>query len=95
VSRELALVAIAVVIVAAAIGVAVAYPSHAYQTATPMSAAHTYCSTVRAFEEVSTPWKVDRRWPLRAGTLGAGLVLGLGSLAAASALHTRRQRLAG
>jgi hypothetical protein len=90
----LALVIVAVVIFAAAIGVATAYPSHAYQTATPVSTAHTYCSTVRSFEAVSTPWKVDRRWPMRAGILGAGMVVGLGSLTAARVLHTRQQRSA-
>jgi hypothetical protein len=94
-SRELALVVIAIVFVATSIGAATAYPSHAYQTATPMSVAHTYCSTVRAFEAVSSPWKVDRRWSVRAGILGAGLVLGIGSLAAARALNTSRQRSAG
>jgi len=83
--REVVLVVVAVVIFAAAIGVAAAYPSHAYQTATPMSESHTYCGTVRSFEGVETPWKVARRWPLRAGTLVSGLVLGLGSLAAARA----------
>jgi hypothetical protein len=94
VGRELALVIVAVIIFTATIGVATAYPSHAYQTATPISSVHTYCSTVGAFEGVSTRWKVDRRWPMRAGALGAGLVLGLGSLAAARVSYTRRQRSA-
>ena len=87
------LVVVAVIIFAVSIGVATAYPSHAYQTVTPTSSVHTYCSTVRSFERVSTPWRVDRRWPMRASTLGAGLVLGLGSLAAARASYRRRQRL--
>jgi hypothetical protein len=89
-ARELALVLAALVILATAIGIATAYPSHAYRTATPTSTAHTYCRTVGSFEAVSAPTRVERWWGLRAGSLGAGLALSLGLLTTAKVSHSRR-----
>jgi hypothetical protein len=91
--RELALTFAAVAILSAAVGIAFAYPSHAYQTAATsgeLATVHTYCMTVGSFASVSPPWKVERRWPLRIGTLGAGIVLALGLLTTAKGAHTRR-----
>jgi hypothetical protein len=79
-----------VLILAVAIGIATAYPSHAYQTATPSSTAHTYCMTVGSFEAVSPPLRVERWWGLRLGTLGAGMGLSLGLLATATVSSKRR-----
>ena len=88
--RELALVLAALVILATAIGIATAYPSHAYRTAAPTSTVHTYCMTVGSFEGVSAPMRVERWWGLRAGSLGAGLALSLGLLTTAKVSHQRR-----
>ena len=88
--RELALVVAAVVILAIAIGIATAYPSHAYRTATPTSTVHTYCMTVGSFEAVSAPLRVERWWGLRAGSLGAGSALSLGLLTTAMVSRKRR-----
>jgi hypothetical protein len=88
--RELVLVVAAVVILATAIGIATAYPSHAYRTAAPTSTAHTYCETVGSFEAVSPPLRVERWWGLRASSLAAGLVLSLGLLTTAKVSRTRR-----
>jgi hypothetical protein len=89
-SRRLILTFAAVAIVGVAGGVAFTYPSHAYQTAATSedlaaaSTVHTYCMTVGAFEPVSTPWQINRRWPVRLGIFGAGLALALVSLIARS-----------
>ncbi len=91
--RWLALTFAAVVILSMAIGIASAYPSHAYQTAGTsgeLAAVHTYCMTVGSFTSVSPPWQVERRWPLRAGILGAGIVVALGLLTAAKGAYTGR-----
>jgi len=90
--REIALVLAAIVALSVAIGIAVAYPSHAYQTATPSSTAHIYCMTVGSFEVVSAPLQVERWWGLRLGTFGAGMAVALGVLTEAKVLHTRRLR---
>jgi hypothetical protein len=90
VGRELVLALAALVVLATAIGLATAYPSHAYQTAAPTSTVHTYCMTVGSFESVSPPWRVERWWPLRIGTVGAASALALGLLTAAKVLNTRR-----
>ena len=90
--REIALVLAAIVVLSAAIGIAVAYPSHAYQTATPSSAAHIYCMTVGSFEAVSAPLQVERWWALRLGTFGTGMAVSLGFLTSAKVLYTRRLR---
>ena len=61
----------------ALVGIASAYPSHAYQTAATsgeLATVHTYCMTVGSFATVSPPWQVERRWPIRIGTVGAGIV---------------------
>ena len=89
-ARELALVLAALVILATAIGIATAYPSHAYRTAAPTSTVHTYCKTVGSFEAVSAPTRVERWWGLRAGSLGAGLALSIGLLTMAKVSHNRR-----
>jgi uncharacterized protein (TIGR03382 family) len=88
--RELALVVAGLVILATAIVIATAYPSHAYRTAAPTSTVHTYCMTVGSFEAVSAPLQVERWWGLRAGSLGAGGALALGLLTTAWVLHKRR-----
>jgi hypothetical protein len=82
----LALTLAAVVILSGAMVTAVAYPSHAYQTAATsgeLATVHTYCRTVGSFASVSPPWQVERWWPLRIGILAAGTVLALGLLTAA------------
>ena len=82
----LALTLAAVVILSTAVGIASAYPSHAYRTAATsgeLATVHTYCMTVGSFASVSPPWQVERRWPLRIGILGAGSVLALGLLMSA------------
>jgi hypothetical protein len=84
---------VAVVILGAAVGIASAYPSHAYQTAATsgeLATVHTYCMTVGSFEGVSPDWQVERRWPLRIGTLGVGIALALGLLTAAKHAYARR-----
>jgi hypothetical protein len=91
--REIALLLAAIVVLSVAIGIAVAYPSHAYQTATQTSTAHIYCMTVGSFEAVSAPLQVERWWGLRLGSLGAGMSVALGFLTAARVLHTRRLRV--
>jgi hypothetical protein len=51
-------VVLAVVIFGAAIGIAAAYPSHAYRTAATsgdLATVHTYRETVGSFEGVSQP----------------------------------------
>jgi len=98
--RRLALTLAVVVILSVAGGIAFTFPSHAYQTAptsvdlagpTP-SALHTSCMMVGAFAHVSSPWQVDRRWPVRIGIFGAGIVLALVLLGATKAADTRRVR---
>jgi hypothetical protein len=94
--RELVMAVAAIVILSAAIGFAFAYPSHAYQTAATsgeLATVHTYCMAVGGFESVSPPWHVERRWAVRIGTVGAGLVVALGLLSAAAGTYTRRFRL--
>jgi hypothetical protein len=91
--REIALLLAAIVVLSVAIGIAVAYPSHAYQTATPASTAHIYCMTVGSFEAVSAPLQVERWWGLRIGTLGTGMAVAFGFLTVAKVLHTRRLRV--
>jgi hypothetical protein len=94
-SRELVMTIAAVVILSAAIGFAVAYPSHAYQTAATsgeLATVHTYCMAVGGFEDVSPPWQVERWWPLRIGTVGAGALVALGLLSVAAGRYTRRLR---
>jgi hypothetical protein len=89
----LALTLAAVVILSAAAGTAFAYPSHAYQTAGTsgeLATVHTYCMAVDSFASVSPPWQVERRWPLRIGVLGGGIVLALGLLTAAKGVYARR-----
>jgi amino acid transporter len=89
----LALTLAAVVILSAAAGTAFAYPSHAYQTAATsgeLATVHTYCMTVGSFASVSPPWRIERRWPLRIGVLGAGIVLAVGLLTAAKRAYKRR-----
>lgn len=93
--RELILIIAAVVVLSVAIGIAVAYPSHAYQTATPSSTAHIYCMTVGSFEAVSAPLQVERWWGLRFGTLGSGMAVALGLLTVAKVSYARRFRLPG
>jgi hypothetical protein len=91
--RCLALTFAAAVILSAAVGIAAAYPSHAYQTAATSgerAAVHTYCMTVGSFTAVAPPWQVERRWPLRAGVLGAGIVLALGLLTVAKGAYKKR-----
>jgi hypothetical protein len=88
--RELVLVAAALVILATAIGIATAYPSHAYRTAAPTSTVHTYCETVGSFDAVSAPLRVERWWGLRAGSVGTGLALSLGLFTTAKVSRTRR-----
>jgi hypothetical protein len=89
----LALTLAAVVILSAAAGTAFAYPSHAYQTAATsgeLATVHTYCMMVGSFASVSPPWQIERRWPLRIGVLGAGIVLAVGLLTAAKRAYKRR-----
>jgi hypothetical protein len=90
--REVALVLAALVVLATTIGIATAYPSHAYRTATPTSTAHVYCMTVGSFEAVSAPLRVERWWGIRLGSLGAGMALSLGLLTMAKVSHARRLR---
>jgi hypothetical protein len=93
--RWLALTFAAVVIMSAAVGIASAYPSHAYQTAATsgeLAKVHTYCMTVGSLASVSPPWQVERRWPLRIGILGAGIVSAFVLLIAARGAYTRRLR---
>ena len=99
-SRRLAATLAAVVILGAAVGIAFTLPSHAYQTAatgvhlagpTPPTL-HTSCRTVGAFAHVSSPWQVERRWPLRIGIFGVGIVLALVLLAATQGANTGRVR---
>jgi hypothetical protein len=94
VGREFVLALTAIVILIAALGIAIAYPSHAYQTAAPTSPIHTYCMTVVSFEAVPAPWRVERWWQLRIGALGVGTTLALGLLAARRVSFTRRTRSA-
>jgi hypothetical protein len=91
-TREVALVLAAIVVLAVAIGIATAYPSHAYQTASPTSTAHIYCMTVGSFEAVSPPLQVERWWGLRFSALGAGVALSLGLLTVAQVSQRRRLR---
>jgi hypothetical protein len=91
--REIALLLAAIVVLSVAIAIAVAYPSHAYETATPSSTAHIYCMTVGSFEAVSAPLQVERWWGLRLGTLGTGMAAALGFITVAKVLHTRRLRM--
>ena len=86
------MVVAALVILATAIGIATAYPSHAYRTAAPTSTVHTYCKTVGSFEAVSAPTRVERWWGLRAGSLATGLALSLGLLT--TAMVSRKRRIA-
>jgi amino acid transporter len=77
VGHWVALTFAAVVILGAALGIASAYPSHAYQTAATsgeLASVHTYCMTVGSFASVSPPWQIERRWPLRIGILGTGIL---------------------
>ena len=93
--RWRALTFAAVVILSAAVGIAVAYPSHAYQTAATsgeLASVHTYCMTVGSFASVSPPWQVERWWPLRIGILGVGVVLALVFLKAAKGTCTGRPK---
>src|SRR5437867_3907979 len=88
-----ALTLAALVILSAAVGIASAYPSHAYQTAATsgeLATVHTYCMTVGSFATVSPPWQVERRWPVRIGTVGAGIVSALVLLTAAKGAKARR-----
>jgi hypothetical protein len=96
-SREIVMAIAAVVILGSAIGIAVAYPSHAYRTAGTsgeLATVHVYCEEVGAFMGVSAPLQIERRWPQRISTLGAGLVVALGLLTAARAMRARRTRRA-
>jgi hypothetical protein len=91
----LALTLAAVVVLSAAVGIAFAYPSHAYQTAAmsgELASVHTYCMTVGSFASVSPPWQVERWWPLRIGIFGAGVVLALVLLKAAKGAYTGRPK---
>jgi hypothetical protein len=88
---------LAVVIFGSAVGIAAAYPSHAYRTAATngeLATIHTYRETVGSFEGVSQPLQVERFWSVRIGVvLGAGVVLALGLLLAAKRENTRARKV--
>ena len=79
-----------VFILAVAIGIATAYPSHAYQTGDAELYRPHVLHDGRFLRSSSLPLRVERWWGLRLGTLGAGMEVIAGLCLATATVSSKR-----